>query len=91
MQKIPLTRGCQRFVSVFSAVRNLFISPTNGNAVSRHVHRVRTMDKRHRSYCLKSPEPTSACFIAVNVTCLKRGPPLFLAVVQLASIIIQLN
>ncbi|NHN89966.1 IS6 family transposase [Acetobacter sp. LMG 1627] len=42
MQKFRSPGGCQRFVSVFSAVRNLFVPAASiDNAVSRHVHRVR--------------------------------------------------
>lgn len=42
MQKFRSPGGCQRFVSVFSAVRNLFVPPAaNDNALSRHIHRVR--------------------------------------------------
>ncbi|GBQ32439.1 transposase [Gluconacetobacter sacchari DSM 12717] len=44
MQKFRSPGGCQRFVSVFSAVRNLFVPPRSiDNAVSRHVHRVRAL------------------------------------------------
>lgn len=43
MQKFRLPGGCQRFVSVFSAVRNLFVPPHSiNNALSRHIHRLRT-------------------------------------------------
>ncbi|WP_154660414.1 DDE-type integrase/transposase/recombinase, partial [Acetobacter nitrogenifigens] len=42
MQKFRSPGGCQRFVSVFSAVRNLFVAPRSiDNALSRHIRRVR--------------------------------------------------
>jgi len=42
MQKFRSPGGCQRFVAVFSAIRNLFVPPVSiDNTVSRHVHRVR--------------------------------------------------
>ncbi|MDG6095236.1 IS6 family transposase [Acetobacter sp. AN02] len=42
MQKFRSPGGCQRFVSVFSAVRNLFVPPASlSNALSRHTYRLR--------------------------------------------------
>lgn len=42
MQKFRSPGGCQRFVSVFSAVRNLFVPPASiHNALDRHIHRIR--------------------------------------------------
>ena len=42
MQKFRSPGSCQRFVSVFSAVRNLFVPPASiNNSISRHIHRVR--------------------------------------------------
>ncbi|AOX18453.1 transposase (plasmid) [Kozakia baliensis] len=42
MQKFRSPGGCQRFVFVFSAVRNLFVPPHSiDNALSRHIHRIR--------------------------------------------------
>ncbi|QDH18104.1 IS6 family transposase [Swingsia samuiensis] len=39
MQKFRSPSGCQRFLTVFSAVRNLFVPPTtNTNALTRHNH-----------------------------------------------------
>jgi len=36
--------GCKRFLSVFSAVRNLFVPPASvTTALSRHIHRVRVL------------------------------------------------
>jgi len=44
MQKFRSPGGCQRFVSVFSAVRNLFVPPTSiNNLISRHAYRVRAL------------------------------------------------
>lgn len=41
MQKFRSPGGCQRFVSVFSAVRNLFVPPAaDANALTRHIHRL---------------------------------------------------
>ncbi|BAT19670.1 DDE domain protein [Asaia bogorensis NBRC 16594] len=42
MQKFRSPGGCQRFVSVFSAIRNLFVpSASITTAVSRHIHRIK--------------------------------------------------
>lgn len=42
MQRFRSPGGCQRFVSVFSAVRNLLVPPASvDNAISRHLHRIR--------------------------------------------------
>ncbi|NVN03932.1 MULTISPECIES: IS6 family transposase [Asaia] len=44
MQKFRSPGGCQRFVSVFSAVRNLFVPPASvTTALSRHIQRVRAL------------------------------------------------
>ncbi|GBQ90217.1 transposase [Acetobacter nitrogenifigens DSM 23921 = NBRC 105050] len=44
MQKFRTPGGCQRFVSVFFAVRNLFVPPAaTATALSRHIHRVRAL------------------------------------------------
>jgi len=44
MQKFRSPGGCQRFVSVFSAIRNLFVpSASIITALSRHIHRVRAL------------------------------------------------
>ncbi|GBR54767.1 transposase [Neokomagataea thailandica NBRC 106555] len=41
MQRFRSPGGCQRFVSVFSVVRNLFVPPAaNANALTRHIHRL---------------------------------------------------
>jgi len=41
MQKFRTPGGCQRFVSVFSAIRNLFVPPASiTTALSRHIHRL---------------------------------------------------
>jgi len=41
IQKFRSPSGCQRFVSVFSAVRNLFVPKASiTNAISRHIHRI---------------------------------------------------
>jgi len=41
LQKFRSSGGCQRFVSVFSAVRNLFVPPASvSSALSRHIHRL---------------------------------------------------
>jgi len=41
MHKFRSPGGCQRFVSVFSAIRNLFVPPAySDNALARHIHRV---------------------------------------------------
>lgn len=41
MQKFRSPGGCQRFVSVFSVVRNLFVpSAADANALKRHIHRL---------------------------------------------------
>lgn len=50
MQKFRSPGGCQRFVSVFSAVRNLFVPPASiDNAVSRHVHRLQAFAQWNRA------------------------------------------
>jgi len=42
MHKCRSPGGCQRFLSVFSAIRNLFVPPASSdNALARHIHRVR--------------------------------------------------
>jgi len=42
MQKFRSPGGCQRFVSVFSDVRNLFAPPASiSNSISRHAYRLR--------------------------------------------------
>lgn len=44
MQRFRSPGGCQRFVSVFSAIRHLFVPPTSlSNALSRHIHRIRAL------------------------------------------------
>jgi len=44
MQKFRSPGGCQRFVSVFSAIRNLFVpSASITTALSRHLHRVQAL------------------------------------------------
>lgn len=44
MQKFRSPGGCQRFVSVFSALRNLFVPPASINtALSRHIYRIRAL------------------------------------------------
>jgi len=44
MQKFRSSGGCQRFVSVFSAIRNLFVPPASiTTALSQHIHRVRAL------------------------------------------------
>ncbi|QDH18089.1 IS6 family transposase [Swingsia samuiensis] len=46
MQKFRSPSGCQRFVSVFSTVRNLFIPPAaNTNALTRHSHRIQAFEQ----------------------------------------------
>jgi len=41
MQQFRLSGGCQRFVSAFSAIRNLFApSASSTHALSRHIDRV---------------------------------------------------
>ncbi|MFC0411142.1 IS6 family transposase [Asaia lannensis] len=41
MQHFRSPGGCQRFVSVFSAIRNLFVPPASiTTALSRHIHRI---------------------------------------------------
>ncbi|WP_438384139.1 IS6 family transposase [Asaia sp. BMEF1] len=44
MQKFRSPGGCQRFVSAFSAIRNLFVPPASiTTALSRHLHRVQAL------------------------------------------------
>jgi len=44
MQKFRSPGGCQRVMSVFSAVRNLFVLPASvTTALSRHIQRVRAL------------------------------------------------
>ncbi|GAB6855851.1 hypothetical protein JCM15831A_29150 [Asaia astilbis] len=44
MHKFRSPGGCQRFVSVFSAIRNLFVPPVSSDtALARHIHRVRAL------------------------------------------------
>nr|WP_267298839.1 IS6 family transposase [Neokomagataea thailandica] len=41
MQRFRSPGGCQRFLTVFSIVRNLFVPPAaNANALARHIHRL---------------------------------------------------
>lgn len=41
MQRFRSPGGCQRFLTVFSAVRNLFVPPAaNANALTRYMHRL---------------------------------------------------
>ncbi|MBR0560726.1 hypothetical protein KB213_11775 [Neokomagataea sp. TBRC 2177] len=41
MQKFRSPGDCQRYVFIFSAVRNLFVPPAaNSNALTRHIHRL---------------------------------------------------
>ncbi|GEN61421.1 IS6 family transposase [Acetobacter nitrogenifigens DSM 23921 = NBRC 105050] len=42
MQKFRSPGGCQRFVAIFSSVRNPFVPPAStATALSRHIHRIR--------------------------------------------------
>jgi len=44
MQRFRSPGGCQRFVSIFSAIRNLFVPSASINtAFSRHIHRIRAL------------------------------------------------
>ncbi|WP_148662518.1 hypothetical protein [Kozakia baliensis] len=43
MQKFRSPGDCQRFVSAFSTLRNLFVPPASiDNSISRHIHRIRS-------------------------------------------------
>ncbi|WP_283092718.1 IS6 family transposase [Acetobacter thailandicus] len=53
MQKFRSPGGCQRFVSVFSAVRNLFVPPVSiDNALARHIHRIRAFAQWNKATLL---------------------------------------
>ncbi|WP_143147620.1 DDE-type integrase/transposase/recombinase, partial [Rhizobium tibeticum] len=44
MQGFRSVGGLQRFISVFSAVRNLFVAPhQRHSALATHIHRIRAM------------------------------------------------
>jgi len=44
MQGFRSVGGLQRFISVFSAVRNLFVAPQQErSALATHIHRIRAM------------------------------------------------
>jgi putative transposase len=44
MQRFRSVGGLQRFVSIFSAVRNLFAAPhQKRSALAAHIHRIRAM------------------------------------------------
>lgn len=44
MQRFRSVGGLQRFISVFSAIRNLFVPPQwKRSALSTHIHRIRAM------------------------------------------------
>jgi putative transposase len=44
MQGFRSVGGLQRFISVFSAVRNLFVAPhQKRSALATHIHRIRAM------------------------------------------------
>jgi putative transposase len=44
MQGFRSVGGVQRFVSIFSAVRNLFVAPHQiRSALATHIHRIRAM------------------------------------------------
>ncbi|EJJ26190.1 transposase [Rhizobium sp. CF142] len=57
--------GLQRFISVFSAVRNHFVPPNHKNsALTTHIHRMRNgpVEGRNRHSCLTSTASPSAGF-----------------------------
>ncbi|NIE81809.1 IS6 family transposase [Asaia sp. As-1742] len=55
MQKFRSPGGCQRFVSVFSAIRNLFVpSASITTALSRHIHRVRALAQWNNATALSA-------------------------------------
>ncbi|OUJ14869.1 IS6 family transposase [Acetobacter sp. DsW_063] len=55
MQKFRSPGGCQRFVSVFSAVRNLFVAPRSiDNALSRYIQRVRAFAQWNNATALRA-------------------------------------
>ncbi|MCZ7859768.1 IS6 family transposase, partial [Agrobacterium salinitolerans] len=44
MQGFRSTGGLQRFISIFSALRNLFVTPRHKrSALATHIHRIRAM------------------------------------------------
>lgn len=72
MQKFRSPGGCQRFVSVFSTVRNLFVPPaSNDNALSRYIFRVQAfspMEKRDLSGYLNPLKVSYIQITSVNMT-----------------------
>jgi len=55
MQKFRSPGGCQRFVSVFSVIRNLSVpSASITTAFSRHVHHFRALDQRNNATTLSA-------------------------------------
>ncbi|MDR6184084.1 IS6 family transposase [Asaia bogorensis] len=55
MQKFCSPGGCQRFVSAFSAIRNLFVAPASiTTALSRHIHRVRALAQWNNATALSA-------------------------------------
>jgi putative transposase len=53
MQGFRSPGGLQRFTSVFSAVRNLFVPPRSGrSALATHLHRLATMAERQSAACV---------------------------------------
>jgi len=55
MQNFRSPGGCQRFVSVFSAIRNLFVPPASiTTALSRHIHRIRAFAQWNNATALSA-------------------------------------
>jgi len=55
MRKFRSPGGCQRFDSVFSAIRNLFVpSAPITTALSRHIHRVRALAQWNNATALSA-------------------------------------
>ncbi|GBR32719.1 transposase [Kozakia baliensis NRIC 0488] len=72
MQKFRSSGDCQRFISVFSAVRNLFVPPASiDNAVSPHAYRLRAFaqwNSATRFQYLKIPSAAFAYPRSFDVT-----------------------
>ncbi|WP_143217439.1 IS6 family transposase, partial [Acetobacter sp. DsW_063] len=55
LQKFRSPGGCQRFISVFSAIRNLFVPPASlDNAISRHLHHLRAFAQWNSAVALNT-------------------------------------
>ncbi len=55
IQRLPSPGGCQRFLTVFSAGRNIFVPPVaNANALTRHIHRLQAFAQWNTATILAS-------------------------------------